>query len=118
MRSSHPAGRFLDTLPRLLSGHARSDRDLGVPALKDGLTNHWQLRRVRQIEDSNQRALSVLNETVGGFRLEGFLEPIERLNCRAVAKALGSNCSVDDSFEQHAHDNLQMSRAAVSARKG
>jgi hypothetical protein len=32
------------------------------------------LRRVRQVEDRKERALSVLNEAVEGFRLEGFLD--------------------------------------------
>jgi len=79
LHSSHPAGRFLDTLLHVLKGHAWSQRDLDVRALKKGLTNHRYLRRVRQVEDRKERALSVLNEAVEGFRLEGFLDPIECL---------------------------------------
>jgi hypothetical protein len=64
LASSHPAGRFLDTLLHILKGHAWSQRDFDVRALKEGLTNHRNFRRVRQVEDRKECALSVLNEAV------------------------------------------------------
>jgi len=96
---------------RVLKGHAWSQRDLDVRALKEGLTNHRNFRRVRQVEDRKENALSLLNEAVEGFRLEGFLDLIECLCCRAAAESFVSGFSVEDSFKQHPHDNLQMSRA-------
>jgi hypothetical protein len=94
LHSSHPAGRFLDTLLHILKGHAWSQRDIDVRALKEGLTNHRNFRRVRQVEDRNECALSVLNEAVEGFRLEGFLDPIECLCCSAAAENFVSGLSV------------------------
>jgi hypothetical protein len=72
--------------------------DLDVRALKERLTDHRNFRRVRQVEDRKERALSVLNEAVEGFRLEGFLDPIECLYCRAAAEDFVSGFSVEDSF--------------------
>ena len=83
---SHPAGRFLNTLLRVLKGHAWSQRDLDVRALKEGLTNHRNFRRVRQVEDRKENALSLLNEAVEGFRLEGFLDLIECLPAAPLRK--------------------------------
>src|SRR5215217_5406424 len=116
LHSSHPAGRFLDTLLHVLKGHAWSQHELDVRALIEGLTNHWNFRRVRQVEDRKECALSVLNKAVEGFRLEGFLDPIQRLCCRAAAEDFVSGFSVEDNFQQHPHDNLQMSRAGVRSR--
>ena len=60
----------------------------------------------RQVEDGKERALSVLNESVEGFRLEGFLDPIECLCCEAAAEDFVSGFSVKDGCKQHSHDNL------------
>jgi hypothetical protein len=123
LHSSHPAERFLPSLVRLINGQARSQRDLGLPAQEEGLNNRRYLQRVCQVEDDEERALAVLNEEVKGFRLQEFSQTLECSLTRCAraetfANVLVKGFSVHDSFEQHPHDNLQMSRAAVSARMG
>jgi hypothetical protein len=107
----HPAGRLLDTLLDVLKCHAGSKRDLGLRQVEERLSKHWYLRRVRHVEDCKDRALSVLNKLIEGFRLEDLLHPIDCLDHPAPTKDFVTSIGVDDSFEHHSHNNLQMGPA-------
>jgi hypothetical protein len=78
---------------------------------KERLSKHRYLSRVRHVEDREDRALSVLNKLIEGFRLQDLLHPIDCLYHPASAKDFVTSVGVDDSFAHHPHDNLQIGPA-------
>src|SRR5215213_7273432 len=65
----HLESRVPNALLQVFKVHARSQRDLALHEVIKGLTNHRDFRRVNQVEDRKDRALSVLNEAVKSLRL-------------------------------------------------
>jgi hypothetical protein len=57
------------------------------------------------------RALSVLSEGIEGLWLEAFYDPTVYFSSLAAGHDLVSGVSVEDSFEQHPHNNLQIDPA-------
>src|SRR5512133_1490037 len=61
---SHLTGQFLETLLQILEVHTRGQRDLGPSFLIHGLGKHRYLRRVRQVEHQDDRALSIFSKGI------------------------------------------------------
>jgi hypothetical protein len=113
--SGGPLPQYPSSCPR---GHAWSQRELDVRALIEGLANDWNFRRVPPGRRRQRTRALRPQRKREGFRLEGFLDPIECLCCGAAAEDFVSGFSVKDGCKQHSHDNLQMSRAGGSDRLG
>jgi hypothetical protein len=113
--SGGPLPQYPSSCPR---GHAWSQRELDVRALIEGLANDWNFRRVPPGRRRQRTRALRPQRKREGFRLEGFLDPIECLCCGAAAEGFVSGFSVKDGCKQHSHDNLQMSRAGGSDRLG